>query len=68
MVKEKYCPTCGRELREGTKTTHEIIENINRMLGINAWDIKGKRSHLLEIENAIKNLNQLNSEPKEEKE
>lgn len=53
MSKEKYCPTCGKEVREGTKTIHEIIDNINRMLGTNAWDLKGKRSHLIELEKAI---------------
>lgn len=66
MVEQKYCPTYGREIREGTKTTHEIVENINKMLGINAWDIKGKRTHLLELEKAIKKCQdaQLNEEGK----
>jgi len=53
MVEEKYCQTCGREIREGTRTTFEIMNNINSMLGLNVW-IKGKRIDMLKLEEGIK--------------
>lgn len=55
MIKDKYCPTCGREIREGTRTTHEIMENINKTLKLNVW-IKGKRNDMLKLEQAINDL------------
>lgn len=55
MIEEKYCPTCGREVREGTRTTHEIMDSINSMLGLNVW-IKGKRVDMLKLEEEIKSL------------
>ena len=52
-MEEKYCQSCGREIREGTRTTFEIMNNINRILGLNVW-IKGKRTDMLKLEEGIK--------------
>ena len=53
MIKNKYCPTCGRETRGGNRTTYEIMKSIKSMLKLDVW-IKGKRTDMLNLEEAIK--------------
>jgi len=53
MNNEKYYSKCGREIKQGTRTKQEIIDNINKILSINVWDIKCKKMHLIKLEKAI---------------
>ncbi len=53
---DKYCPTCGKEIKTEFRTKPDIKSNISSILGFDVWKLQGDKKTLLKLEKAIKML------------
>ena len=55
-MEDKYCPTCGKEIKTEARTKPDIKSNISSILGFDVWKLQSDKKTLLKLEEAIKTL------------